>query len=111
MSAQTRPPDQRIHNLTPAQPLVMFFGGAATLLGLLFLPIGHAMGWAAYPWLTWTIRVVEWTAGFRYASVPLASSDLGLLAVYRKSYPAGRLMVYTAHSGGIQEAHRGGRSG
>ena len=26
----------------------MFFGAGATLLGLLFEPVGHVMGWAAY---------------------------------------------------------------
>jgi competence protein ComEC len=64
------------------QPYVMFFGGAATLAGLLFEPLGRAIGWAAYLPLTWTIRVVEWTAGLPYASIPFELSDWGLVGVY-----------------------------
>jgi competence protein ComEC len=68
--------------ILPIQSLVMTFGGAATLVGLAFEPLGRVVGWVAYPWLTWTIRAVEWTARFPHASVPLELSDLGLLAVY-----------------------------
>jgi hypothetical protein len=46
----------------------MAFGGAAKLAGLAFEPLGQSP-------LTWTIRIVEWTAGFPYASVPLKLSD------------------------------------
>ena len=60
----------------------MTFGGAATLAGLAFEPLGQLLGWWAYLPLTWTIRVVEWTAGFPYASVPPELSDQGLVAVY-----------------------------
>jgi competence protein ComEC len=66
----------------PVQPLVMLFGGAATLAGLVVEPLGRAAGWLAYLPLTWTIRIVEWTAGFPYASVPFKLSDLGLILVY-----------------------------
>jgi competence protein ComEC len=68
--------------ILPVQSLVMLCGGLATLAGLLWEPLGRFLGWAAYLWLTWTIRVVEWTAGFPYASVAVELSDLGLLAVY-----------------------------
>jgi competence protein ComEC len=60
----------------------MFFGGAATFMALLFEPLGRVVGWGAYVWLTWTIRVVQWTARFPYASVPLELSEIGLVAVY-----------------------------
>jgi competence protein ComEC len=66
----------------PIQPLVMITGGAATLAGLAFEPLGQLLGWWAFLPLTWTIRVVEWTAGFPYASVPLKLSDQGMVAVY-----------------------------
>jgi competence protein ComEC len=68
--------------ILPVQSLVMFFGGVATLVGLLAEPLGRVLGWGAYLWLTWTIRVVEWTAGFPLASVPLELSDLALILVY-----------------------------
>jgi competence protein ComEC len=66
----------------PVQPLLMVCGGAATLVGLLFEPLGRVLGWAAYLWLTWTIRVVEWTAEFPHAAVSLRLSDAGLVAIY-----------------------------
>jgi competence protein ComEC len=68
--------------ILPIQSLVMVFGGAALVVGLALEPLGRVVGWGAYPWLNWTIRVVEWTARFPYASVPLELSDLGLLALY-----------------------------
>jgi competence protein ComEC len=68
--------------ILPVQSLVMLCGGLATLAGLLWEPLGRFLGWAAYLWLTWTIRVVEWTAGFPHASVAVKLSDLGLVAVY-----------------------------
>lgn len=68
--------------ILPVQPLVMGLGGAATLLGLAFEPIEHVVGWMAYLPLTWTIRAVEWTARFPYASVPFKLSDGGLVVVY-----------------------------
>jgi competence protein ComEC len=66
----------------PIQPLVMACGGAATILGLVFEPLGRLVGWAAYLWLTWTIRVVEGTARLPSASVPVTLSDAGLVAIY-----------------------------
>lgn len=51
----------------PAQPGVMIWGGLATLAGLLWLPLGRVLGWVAWLFLTWTIEVVQWTAGIPYA--------------------------------------------
>jgi len=68
--------------ILPVQSLVMFFGGAATLIGLVVEPLGRVVGWAAYLWLAWTIRVVRWTADLPVASVPLKLSDGGLIALY-----------------------------
>ncbi len=51
----------------PAQPGVMIWGGLATLGGLLWLPLGRVLGWVAWLFLTWTIEVVQWTAGIPYA--------------------------------------------
>jgi competence protein ComEC len=68
--------------ILPIQPLVMAFGGAATLTGLVFEPLGRVVGWGAYLPLTWTIRAVEWTARFPYVSLPFKLSDGGLVVVY-----------------------------
>ncbi len=68
--------------ILPVQSWVMFFGGAATLIGLVVEPLGRVVGWVAYLWLTWTIHVVRWTADLPFASVPLKLSDGGLVALY-----------------------------
>ncbi|MEA3345581.1 MAG: DNA internalization-related competence protein ComEC/Rec2 [Chloroflexota bacterium] len=57
--------------ILPVQPAVMLCGGLATSLGLLWLPLGHILGWVAWLPLTYTIRAVEWTASFPWASVPV----------------------------------------
>ncbi|HIC93814.1 MAG TPA: ComEC family competence protein, partial [Anaerolineae bacterium] len=48
--------------ILPAQPGVMAWGGAATVAGLLWQPLGRALGWVAWLFLTYTIRAVEVTA-------------------------------------------------
>lgn len=52
-----------------AQPLLMATGGAALMVGLLWLPLGHMAAWFCYPFLWWTIRAVEWTDGLAGGSV------------------------------------------
>jgi len=55
----------------PAQPGVMLWGGLATIAGLIWLPLGQVLGWIAWLFLTYTIRVVEITARIPYASLKL----------------------------------------
>jgi competence protein ComEC len=38
--------------ILPAQPGVMIWGGMAPLLGLVWLPLGQAVGWVAWLFLT-----------------------------------------------------------
>jgi competence protein ComEC len=45
--------------ILPAQPLVMILGGVALLSGLIFLPLGRVLAWAALPFSAYTIRAVE----------------------------------------------------
>ncbi len=46
----------------PAQQQVMLWGALATLGSLVWLPLGRLLGWVAWPFLAWTIWVVEQTA-------------------------------------------------
>jgi len=55
----------------PAQPGVMLWGGAMTLLGLLWLPLGRVPGWVAWLYTTYTIRCVDFLARPWWASVPM----------------------------------------
>jgi competence protein ComEC len=69
--------------ILPAQPAIMLCGGAAAVAGLLLPSLGRALGWAAWLPLTYTIRMVEWTAGFPGASVAVGAFGSGwVLAWY-----------------------------
>lgn len=57
--------------ILPVQSYVMIFGGVATLLGLLWLPLGQIGGWAAWVFLTYTIGMVRTTARAPLASTPM----------------------------------------
>ncbi len=80
--------------ILPAQPMVMVLGGASVLAGMVFQPIGQFIAWATLPFLTYTIKVVEWFAQNQpamitipplplYASVLYAAALL-LLTMYGK---------------------------
>ncbi len=66
----------------PAQPAVMVLGGAATLVGMALAPLGQVLAWVAWPFLEWTIRVVEATARLPFASVDIGRSDLLFVVLY-----------------------------
>ncbi len=66
----------------PAQPGVMLLGGLATIAGLIWLPLGQVLGWIAWLFLTYTIRMVEITASFPYASLNLGRFSPSLVWLY-----------------------------
>ena len=45
--------------ILPAQPAVMIVGGLAVLLSLVWFPLGQFTAWIAYPFVVYTIRMVE----------------------------------------------------
>ena len=50
--------------ILPAQPPVMSLGGLAVLFGVLWRPLGQIFAYAVWPFVAYTIRVVEWFAGW-----------------------------------------------
>ena len=50
--------------ILPAQPPVMAFGGLAVLLGAVWRPLGQVLAYAVWPFVAYTIRIVEWFAGW-----------------------------------------------
>ena len=68
--------------ILPVQPVVMLCGGLATGLGLAWLLLGRVLGWAAWLPLAYTIRVVEWTASFPQASVPVEGFGPGYVLAW-----------------------------
>ncbi|MBN2502972.1 MAG: ComEC/Rec2 family competence protein [Anaerolineales bacterium] len=51
--------------ILPAQPPVMILGGVAVLLGLLVRPVGQLFAYLTWPFVAYTIRMVEWFAQFK----------------------------------------------
>ena len=45
--------------ILPAQPAVMILGGLAVLLSLMWLPLGQIAAWITWPFVVYTIRMVE----------------------------------------------------
>ncbi|WP_374688725.1 DNA internalization-related competence protein ComEC/Rec2 [Promineifilum sp.] len=66
----------------PAQPGVMLTGGLALLAGLIHPAAGRIAALPAWLFLTYTVGVIHWLARAPGASIPLALSPGGLLAVY-----------------------------
>ena len=60
----------------PPQPLVMILGGLSVVPGMLFLPIGKAISYLAWPFVAYTIRMVEILAGLPSAAIMLGNLSL-----------------------------------
>jgi len=46
--------------ILPVQPLVMILGGLSLLLGMIWLPLGQGVAYLAWPFVAYTIKLVEW---------------------------------------------------
>jgi competence protein ComEC len=66
----------------PVQPSLMAGGAIALLAGSVWLPAGQVIGWAAWLFLTYTIRIVELLASLPFASVEIGRLPEALLWVY-----------------------------
>jgi len=63
--------------ILPAQPAVMILGGLAVLLSLVWFPLGQLMAWIAWPFVVYTIRIVE-----LFDRVPHGTIFLGDLSIW-----------------------------
>jgi competence protein ComEC len=68
--------------ILPFQPGVMLWGGAATLAGLVWLPLGQPLAWVAWLFLALTVRLVQAFAAVPWAAVPVYLPIAALLALY-----------------------------
>jgi competence protein ComEC len=80
--------------ILPAQPALMVLGGLAVLTGMIFRPIGQLLAWAAWPFATYTIRVVEWLAKVPHGSIALGQVAFPVLLVLY----IGLLLITSARS-------------
>ncbi|MCL4299682.1 MAG: DNA internalization-related competence protein ComEC/Rec2 [Anaerolineae bacterium] len=81
--------------ILPVQPPIMMVGGLATLAGMIWLPLGVALGWLVWLPLAWSVWMVELTGRLPYASLDLGTLPLWLL-----------VLLYAALGAGIWSAHR-----
>ncbi|MEO8355174.1 MAG: ComEC/Rec2 family competence protein [Chloroflexota bacterium] len=63
--------------ILPVQPAVMILGGLAVLLSLIWLPLGQIAAWVAWPFVVYTIRMVE-----LFDRVPHGTIFLGDLSLW-----------------------------
>jgi competence protein ComEC len=63
--------------ILPAQPAVMILGGLAVLLSLVWFPLGQIAGWVTWPFVVYTIRMVE-----VFDRVPHGTIFLGELSIW-----------------------------
>ena len=75
--------------ILPAQPPIMIIGGLATLAGMLWLPLGQAIGWLVWLPLAWSVWIVELTVRLPYASLDLGTFPFWLLALMYAALGAG----------------------
>lgn len=68
--------------ILPAQPMVMLWGGFATIAGMLVPPLGVALGWVAWLFLSYNIWLVQLLGAVSWASVPVAFSWWHAGAIY-----------------------------
>ena len=68
--------------ILPAQPPLMVLGGLSVLIGMLFQPLGQLLAWITWPFIAYTIRVVEWLAAFPGGSIPLGQVAFPLILIF-----------------------------
>ncbi len=66
----------------PAQPAVMIFGGIATMLGMIWLPIAYPFAWIATLFLQYTIRTAAVFAQIPYAIIDVSYSFGAMFLTY-----------------------------
>ncbi len=59
--------------ILPVQPVVMVGGGIAMLLALVIPPLGQISAYLVVPLVTYTIRMVEWSAALPYSALRVSA--------------------------------------
>lgn len=68
--------------ILPVQPQVMALAGVSVLAGMVYLPAGALLKWAAWPFAAYTIRTVEALAKLPWADVPTGPIAPAWLVVF-----------------------------
>ena len=62
--------------ILPAQPAVMILGGLAVLLSLVWFPLGQIAAWVAWPFVVYSIRMVELFDGVPHGTIVLGELSI-----------------------------------
>ncbi|MBN2115518.1 MAG: ComEC/Rec2 family competence protein [Anaerolineales bacterium] len=84
--------------ILPAQPAVMILGGLAVLLSLVWFPLGQLAGWVAWPFVVYTIRLVE-----LFDRIPHGTIFLGDLSIWVVIFVYAALFSLTVGWGRLKE--------
>lgn len=68
--------------ILPVQPAVMILGGLADILGMIFFPLGQLAAFAAWPFVAYTIRMVDFFGGVPGAAISVDFPLWGVFAWY-----------------------------
>jgi competence protein ComEC len=68
--------------ILPAQPPLMILGGLALLVGTIYYPLGQILAWIAWPFVVYTIRVVEFLASFPGGALNLGEVSAVLVITF-----------------------------
>jgi competence protein ComEC len=68
--------------ILPAQPALMISGGIATLLGMIWIPLGQPLAWIAWIFPAFTIRAVSFFADLPLSSLPIGQLGFPILVGY-----------------------------
>jgi competence protein ComEC len=68
--------------ILPVQPAVMILGGMAVLLSLIWLPLGAIAAFSAWPFIAYTIRLVELFARLPNGVIVLGNFSLWLVILF-----------------------------
>ncbi len=63
----------------PAQPPILILGGLALLAGSIYFPLGQALAWLAWPFVAYSIRIVEFLANLPGSVLNLGEMSLIIL--------------------------------
>lgn len=77
--------------ILPVQPAVMIVGGLAVLLSHLWMTLGQWIAWGAWPFVTYTIRMVEWFDRIPNGSIYLGNLSLAFVVFYFAALLGGTL--------------------
>ncbi len=68
--------------ILPAQPAVMILGGLALLLSFIYLPLGKLAAWAAWPFIAYTNRAVEFFNNVPHGVIVLGEFSLVFVLLF-----------------------------